>query len=151
MRRFASDIFTSRAIPFGFHAPAADRDMELGANIRREVFLIFKESVNNIVKHAGCTKADIQFQIEGDWLTLRVSDNGRGFIYSPADGGNSKITPGAVGGNGIPSMRRRAQEMGGRLEIVSSEGQGTTATLKVLVAQAPKDEATTRVGGVGSP
>ena len=42
-------------------------------------FMIFKESVNNIVRHSQCTQADIEFKIEQSWLVLKLSDNGRGF------------------------------------------------------------------------
>ncbi|HET9531543.1 MAG TPA: ATP-binding protein [Blastocatellia bacterium] len=102
--------------------------------VRREVFLIFKESVNNNVKHSGCTRAEITFQIEDDWLVLKVSDNGKGFDGPPLDGGEPALTT-ASGSNGILSMRRRPQEMGGELEIVSAPGQGTSATLRLLIAQ----------------
>ena len=59
MRRFSSDVFTARQIAFEFHAPDAARDIELGADVRRQVFLIFKESVNNIVRHSNCTRAAV--------------------------------------------------------------------------------------------
>jgi signal transduction histidine kinase len=78
MRRFASDLFAARNIDFVFRAPAVDRDLKLGADMRREIFLVFKEAVNNIVRHADCTQAEIDFSHERDWLALRVSDNGKG-------------------------------------------------------------------------
>ena len=135
MRRFASDVFTARYIPFQFRAPDAERDIELGANVRREVFLIFKESVNNVVKHSDCTRAEIEFQIEADWLVLKVIDNGKGFDSALAFDEGAPVISSARGGNGLPSMRKRAQEMGGQFQIVSRIGEGTTATLRVLVAQ----------------
>jgi len=147
MRRFASDIFTSRKISFRFDAMDPGADFELGVNLRREVFLIFKETVNNIVKHSRCTRAEIQFQIEAGWLILKMADDGTGFDCEPYGDNVSAVTSSASGGNGIPSMRRRAREIGGRFEIVSARGQGTTATLKVLVAQNRMDEATTHMGG----
>jgi len=134
MRRFASDVFTARHIAFQFRAPDSERDIELGANVRREVFLIFKESVNNVVKHSGCTRAEIEFQIEGDWLVLKVCDNGKGFDSKVALDDSAPVITSARGGNGLPSMRKRAQEMGGEFQIVSCIGEGTTATLRVLVA-----------------
>ena len=136
MRRFASDVFTARNIAFRFRASDQEHDIELGANVRREIFLIFKESINNIVKHSGCTRAEIEFQIEGDWLTLKVNDNGKGFDSTFAVGGSSPVTSSARGGNGLLSMRRRAEEMGGQFEIVSRKGEGTTVTLRVLAGSA---------------
>src|SRR5205085_10474255 len=65
MRRFSSDVFTAPNIEFTYtSAPVDDNEIALGANIRREVFLIFKESVNNIVKHADCQRAAIELNIE---------------------------------------------------------------------------------------
>lgn len=138
MRRFASDLFTARRIAFQFRVPDSERDIELGANVRREVFLIFKESVNNVVKHSACTHAAIEFQIHGDWLVLTVGDNGRGFD-STIDHSAAVILSPIGGGNGLPGMRKRAQEMGGQFEIASRPGEGTTATLRVLIAQQPPE------------
>lgn len=120
MRLFASDIFTARNIKFRFSAPGADQDVRIGANVRREVFLVFKESVNNLVRHSGCTEADIEFRVQDDWLRLRVSDNGAGFDPSRQSEGH-----------GLLSMRERARDTGGDLEVVSGSGKGTTVNLKL--------------------
>jgi signal transduction histidine kinase len=120
MLTFASDTFTARKIAFDFRAPDEDHDVRLGASVRREVFLIFKESVNNLVKHSGCTAADIEFQITADSLTLITRDNGKGF---DSEQGRD--------GHGLQSMRERAAALGGRFEIASELGLGTTVTLSV--------------------
>ena len=78
MRRFASDVLTARNIAFEFSEPDEENDIPLGANIRREVFLIFKESVNNLVRHSACTEVKIDFQIAEGALKLTVRDNGKG-------------------------------------------------------------------------
>lgn len=119
MRRFAADVLTARNVELDFRAPLQDTDVELGANIRREVFLIFKETVNNMVKHSGLTRAEIEFRIADGNLVLRVSDNGKGFD-----------TNGESDGHGLLSMRERTQALGGKMEIVSVPGQGTTITLR---------------------
>ncbi|HMS42830.1 MAG TPA: histidine kinase, partial [Pyrinomonadaceae bacterium] len=62
MRRFASDVFTTRGIKFEFIVPEIEENLSLGANIRREVFAIFKESVNNAVKYSECTQARAEFR-----------------------------------------------------------------------------------------
>src|SRR5262249_38491712 len=54
MRRFCSDTLTAHQIRFNFVAPSTEPDLKLGADLRREVFLIFKESVNNLARHAAC-------------------------------------------------------------------------------------------------
>jgi len=78
MRRFASDLFAARNIDFVFRATAVDQDLKLSADMRREIFLVFNEAVNNVGRHSGCTRAEINFSRERDWLLLRVSDSGKG-------------------------------------------------------------------------
>jgi signal transduction histidine kinase/ligand-binding sensor domain-containing protein len=133
MRRFASDVFTARNIAFQFNS-TADNNIELGANLRREIFLVFKETINNTVKHSGCSQTEVEFHVEGDWLTLKVSDDGKGFDAAAAAAGAER-TSHWKGGNGIVSMRKRAAEMGGEFNIVSSTGEGTTSTLRVPVSR----------------
>lgn len=128
MRRFASDIMSARDIAFRFRVPQADeKNIRLGADLRREVYLIFKESVNNLVKYSECTEADLEFKIEGDHLIIRVSDNGKGFDVEQATNGNHT----GMGGHGLASMRKRAATLGGSYEVKSEKGKGTIVLLKV--------------------
>lgn len=121
MRRFASDILTARDISLRFRAP--EQDFGLDAEVRRQVFLIFKECINNIARHSKATEVEIDFALTDHHLSLRVWDNGRGFAETAPQ-------PGQNGGNGLLSMRRRAQELGGRLEVSSGNGDGTTVKLE---------------------
>src|SRR5262249_43033326 len=133
MRRFAEDIFGARDIELHFHAPEPGRDLKVGADLRREVFLIFKESVNNMVRHSHCTSATIELQVEHGWLALRLSENGRGCDLAKASEGN-----------GLASMHLRAKKLGGSLEVVSinhaghdghDEERGTSVTLRAPLDQ----------------
>jgi signal transduction histidine kinase len=85
--------------------------------------IIFKETVNNLVKHSNSTRAEIDFRIADGHLLLRVSDNGQGF--DP----NSESE-----GHGLMSIRERTAALGGKIQIESGPGQGTTTNL-----QAPLD------------
>ena len=78
MRRFASDVFTSRGIEFTFRAPGDEQSLKVGVAVRRHVLLIFKESVNNIVKHSDATEVDVKVLIDPNELRLTVRDNGKG-------------------------------------------------------------------------
>ncbi|HVE59775.1 MAG TPA: two-component regulator propeller domain-containing protein [Pyrinomonadaceae bacterium] len=119
MRRFAADVFTARNIEFTYAAtPIAD--IALGANLRREVYLIFKESVNNIVKHAECKTVEIELIIENSEIRLILRDDGKGFENNRENGGH-----------GLFSMNARAVGLGGKLEIVSGKTSGTTVKLTV--------------------
>jgi PAS domain S-box-containing protein len=118
MRRFAADIFTARDVEFTFDAPHLAEEFALGANLRREVFLIFKESINNIVKHAHCSRVKIVLKIEDSEIYLSLRDDGRGFE-----------TAETFDGHGLVSMKQRATGLGGTLSIVSGKTTGTTTTI----------------------
>jgi len=122
MRRFASDIFTLREIEFAFEAPSAE--VEIGANIRRELFLIFKEAVHNIVKHADCSFVEIELTANDRNIELVVRDNGRGFDIQEA----------AHIGHGLTSIRARVAGVGGHVEITSDDhGTLLRATVPLLL------------------
>ena len=64
MRRFASDAFTGSDIEFSFRAPAIEEDPRVGPDLRRELYLVFKESVNNAVRHSGCSSAAVELSLD---------------------------------------------------------------------------------------
>jgi ligand-binding sensor domain-containing protein/signal transduction histidine kinase len=120
MRAFATEIFTSHNIDFEFQPPAADLDLKLGANVRRTVYLIFKEAVNNIARHSACEKATVDFHLEGSRLVLKIADDGKGFDAATV-----------TDGNGLQSMRKRAEDSGGETSISTNPPHGTTITLRL--------------------
>jgi signal transduction histidine kinase/ligand-binding sensor domain-containing protein len=121
VRRLASDMLSARNIRFHFEHSDGDDQARLGADVRREVVLIFKEALNNIVRHADCTEVAIQLRIERGCLRLAVNDNGQGFELRDVDGH----------GNGLRNMRHRAERLGGSLTVGSATGRGTTLDLQV--------------------
>jgi ligand-binding sensor domain-containing protein/two-component sensor histidine kinase len=120
MRRFASDVLTARDIEFHFNAPSLNQNAKMGAESRREIFLIFKEAINNIARHSGCKAVDASLNIEHRAIILKVSDNGHGFDQA-------NVTQ----GHGLDSMRRRAEKLGGQFELRSIVGAGAKITLYV--------------------
>ena len=104
MRLFASDTLSARDVRLRFSAPDAPRDITIGADLRRELYLIFKESVNNLVKHSACREAEVAFSIESGRLVVRVRDDGVGF-----DPKEAARNGGGMGGHGLQSLRRRAE------------------------------------------
>jgi signal transduction histidine kinase/ligand-binding sensor domain-containing protein len=121
MRRFANDVLEAADIAVVFRAPQQASDIELSADLRREVFLVFKESVNNIVKHAECRHVEVQVDRRSHELRVELRDDGRGFPVQET--GNH--------GHGLASMRERAARLGGYLEIESGTANGTTLRLIV--------------------
>jgi len=129
MRRFAEDLLDAKGIEFRVQSSVEDKDVHLGADLRREVYLIFKECINNLVKHSACTEAALTFSLSGSWLVVSIADNGKGF--EPVSDASSD----GMGGHGLASMQRRAAAIGGSLTIESDRGQGTNITLKVPLRQ----------------
>jgi ligand-binding sensor domain-containing protein len=70
MRRFASEILPARDINLSFKGPEDDRDLRLGADLRREVYLIFKEIINNAARHSGCGQVEVELGRDGSWIQL---------------------------------------------------------------------------------
>jgi signal transduction histidine kinase len=130
MRRVAADLLTPKGIKVHCTSREEDRAVTIKTNARREVFLIFKESVNNIVKHSGAENVYIDVEIERDLLLLRVRDDGKGFECGPPSFEDTFSSEGPSG-NGIRNMRKRASEMGGRFDIDSTPGSGTTSFLSL--------------------
>jgi ligand-binding sensor domain-containing protein/signal transduction histidine kinase len=124
MRRFASDLLTAQDIEFRFDAQETERPVKLDAHVRRQVFLIFKESLHNVVRHSACRNVTIELRIQKHAMHLALSDDGRGF--DPQHESN---------GHGLMSMRQRASTLGATLEIASRETQGTVISLKVPLAR----------------
>ncbi len=114
MRQHAEEIFTYREIDLEFKAPSPETDLKLSVGVRRDLLLIFKEAVNNAARHSGCSKVEIDFRVENSALSLRVADNGRGFD-----------NPQESDGQGLRSMLRRAEGLGGKFKIDSQPGNGT--------------------------
>ncbi len=134
MRRFASDILTARQIRLSFRTPDVQREIPMGANVRREVFLIFKEAINNMVKHSECREVMLDLEVKSDCLSLKMSDDGKGFDPAMAKASTGMLSSQMRGGNGLASMRRRARDLGGELKVETDEGQGTTLLLRLPIA-----------------
>jgi ligand-binding sensor domain-containing protein len=120
MRDHAEEIFAANGTVLTFSAPATDRAMRLSIDTRRDVYLIFKEAINNAARHSGCSHVHVGIHSDGTALILSVADNGAGFDRGSEDQGN-----------GLPSMRSRAQRLGARFDVSSGPGEGTTVRLEV--------------------
>ena len=120
VRRFAGDVLLASDIALQFSAPCKGIDMELGADLRRQVLLILKEAIHNIAKHSQAKRAGIDMHVEAGWLRFRISDDGRGF--DPLNAGD---------GHGLNSMRQRARLLQAKVQIVSKPGAGSTISVQV--------------------
>jgi signal transduction histidine kinase/ligand-binding sensor domain-containing protein len=123
MRRFASDVLAARDVAVTFAVPPIESHRALSADVRRETLLIFKETVNNIARHARATRVTVESKVDRGELVLCVTDDGRGFDPT-ADSS----------GTGLASMKRRAERLGGNVTVRSTPGIGTVVELRVPTA-----------------
>jgi signal transduction histidine kinase len=91
----------------------------VASNASTAMFRIFQEILTNVARHAKATRAEVVLQKQRDRLLLLIRDNGRGF--DQADPSLSKSL-------GLLGMRERAAILGGRVNISSAPGKGTTVT-----------------------
>ncbi len=107
--------------------PVTPPALNIGASVRHNLFLALKECLHNVARHAGATTVEVTLKISEAWLDLTVRDDGRGFDTKA----KLDCSVGPVRGNGLQNIRTRLQELGGRAEIVSKLGGGTTISLHV--------------------
>ncbi len=124
MRRFVSDVLMARGIIFQFESDMTESQRKVPPDVKRHVFLIFKEAINNMVRHSNCSSAEISLKIEGNFLVMKIHDNGKGFDLLET-----------THGHGLRNMRQRTAEMNGSLNVQSSSGHGTTIALHVPLSR----------------
>jgi len=94
---------------------------------RHQLFLVFKEALNNVVRHADATEVRVRIRVHPHEIMLGISDNGRGL-------------PAGVSGesqSGLNNMKVRVEKLRGRFEIASDPGQGTTLHVFLPFNQKP--------------
>ena len=87
-----------------------------------QVYRLLQESITNVIKHSGATRVYIDIQEDDLGLQIAVADNGCGMPAQPGEG------------RGLLSMRRRIAELGGTLEIASTEPSGTRLVARIPMA-----------------
>lgn len=115
MREYAQKFLDAKDIDYQLNIPRNLPVMELDIEARRNTYLIFKEAINNAMKHSDCTKMDISLIADSEKMTLLVEDNGIGF----------DVVEKGASGVGLGSMHKRAEDIGGVLQIYSEPGKGT--------------------------
>jgi two-component system, NarL family, sensor histidine kinase UhpB len=92
----------------------------LSTDMRAVAYRLVLEAVSNVRKHAGATRATVTIADQEDGILCTVTDDGRGFLLG------DRVDAFRPGHLGLPAMRERAELAGGRLEIASAPGEGTT-------------------------
>ncbi len=120
MKNNAATMLSIKNISLSFDNQIDSSNISLTMGQRKNVYLIFKEALNNIVKHSNALKVSVKCRMENEKLVLTIADNGRGFDTSEV-----------FEGNGLYNFESRAQAEEMQLRIDSTIGTGTTITLVI--------------------
>jgi len=122
LQRFAATLLEAKNIDYNIDIAPAIKNIKLSMNYRQHIYLILKETINNLIKYSNCTKAYIGVIYHNNMLEIAVQDNGIGF-----DTQNIKY------GNGIINMQQRARQMKAALLINSRQGEGTKISIRIKI------------------
>ena len=118
MRTLAAEIFEAKIITLHMNIDDRLNMLKMEMDMRKNFFLVYKESVNNIIKYAECKNVWIDLVLDRSTVILRIRDDGKGFDLEHE-----------VYGNGLINMQKRAEAMKGNLDIQSEPGKGTKVEL----------------------
>jgi signal transduction histidine kinase/ligand-binding sensor domain-containing protein len=122
MREFASGALEPKNVDIDFHVDEHVPHIKLNMEARRDLFLIFKEAINNVAKYSHCTNVMINVSYADKSLLMKIKDNGTGFDTETADSGN-----------GISNMKKRAAMLNGHIRWQSDRKRGTLVLLNIPV------------------
>lgn len=124
MRQVSANLLEASGVEVDFRAPADERVDAVGLSPqeRRQLLYLFKEAATNVARHAQAARAEVCVELEGRRLRVRVRDDGRGFDPNAHHAGQ-----------GLASMRRRAESLGGTLRLRSARGEGAELELELAL------------------
>jgi signal transduction histidine kinase len=117
--QFAEDFFRLTPIRCRLDVPAEVPQLPLGTQQRHHILLAVKEACNNVARHSGASEVWVRLAAAASSLCITIEDNGRGFVAGTV----------SEGSDGLRNMRQRLAEVGGRLELASEPGKGTSVKL----------------------
>ena len=118
MLHFGNELADSKGVTLYFETDERLKNRMLDMQTRKNLYLIFKEAINNAAKYADCSTVHVAINYEVDKIKMVIKDNGKGFDRRVAGQGN-----------GLTNMQQRAAQMKGQLTIQSAQGNGTVITL----------------------
>lgn len=123
---FARDFLGTAAIPCRLEVPTVLPPITVASTVRHQICLAVKETLNNIVKHAGASEVHMEIKWVETTLRIVIKDNGRGFV-------RSAVSDPAATRDGLHNLESRMREIGGCYEQQSGIGEGTCTILSVEI------------------
>ncbi|MFO1475956.1 MAG: two-component regulator propeller domain-containing protein [Verrucomicrobiota bacterium] len=124
---FANEYFTEATVRCRLNLPHDLPARPIPPEMRHNIFLIVKEALTNVLRHASAREVLVEAKLTGDSLEIVVQDDGQGF---DAQGSRKERR------NGLGNMQRRAEAMNGALSLESGPGKGTRLRLVVTLPAA---------------
>jgi signal transduction histidine kinase len=121
LKDFYFDLMDGYGIQCNYHIDQALEAQITNIDARKNLLLIAKEAINNILKHAEATRIDVFFNEQNKMVLLEIQDNGIGM----------KETEKTFSGNGLQNMKNRTEKINGEFKIKSELGIGTTISCLV--------------------
>lgn len=134
--RYAHDFLTAAHIRCRLDAPTRVPELVVRSEIRHNLFLAFKEVLNNAVKHSGASEVRVTLESVAGGFRLVVADNGTGFRAKVAGAVNGDRL---VSGHGIVGLRKRLEQIGGKVDI-QSQPDGVRVELFVPYREVAQNE-----------
>lgn len=132
---YTEDFLRTANIRCRIDLPATLPVMPVDAELRYNLFLALKESLNNVVKHSGASEVWLRLRLHPKSFALVIEDNGRGFKAV-----NGQATPVSAerfsSGSGLLNLKKRLQAVGGECIVHSSSGEGTRVEMTVFTNEA---------------
>jgi ligand-binding sensor domain-containing protein/two-component sensor histidine kinase len=120
MRRYAAEVLSAERMKFNIRVPDDMQHIKFPMEKKHDMYLLFKEIINNIHKHAGATEVLLELLISPDKLEMHIRDDGRGFDSNiPAEG------------NGLLNLKERTEKWHGDFNLVSSPGNGAEISIRI--------------------
>jgi signal transduction histidine kinase len=119
---YAEETLANANLVFTINAVKNMPSKSLELETKKHIYLVFKEAINNIVKHAHATEVDIEFKYHLRKLHISIADNGKGFDVD-------KI----MKGNGLDSMHHRIKQLNGKIEFTQNIPKGTIVKFELKV------------------
>ncbi len=121
MQFFAGELLSGKNILLKFEADEKTRKLKFSMQERKNIYLIYKEAINNAYKYSGASAVTVTLHKTEGWVLMDIVDDGMGFNLEEKR--NS--------GNGLTNMINRAGEIGGKLRIENISSGGTRVSLQL--------------------
>ncbi len=118
MNQFASEILEAKNVALDFETDASLSDSRLAMKQRKNLYLFFKEAINNAAKHSDAKKISVRIFKKEHRVHVIIKDDGKGFDTNQA-----------FNGNGMGTLKKRSEELNGHFKIQSKPNEGTTVEL----------------------